>query len=705
MTIQEVMKNLEVNRHTIGRFQGRLIFVHNFQQYLALVDQLRMMCDVVMDIADFTEADMLPRFSELHNEVQKHAGKQIVVLSVGEYLKLCTGYETRSSLYSFRDFWREMQPAHVVTKVIMPIFGSRSFFDHVVLAVDDRQTGFIWEVDDPPVATEYSLTVYSPSFAGVVDSDAANMREWLQQWERFYAMPSRQHFSLITRLAHYAQNWYGHMQLRVVDDVFAYVASQVSDGDRLNQNDADEAIWREIAQNVQLGAEFRATIMHYLNMGQHFDAENVFSRFDTLNETGQFLVWLMYKLYPSGDYCSAAAALASAPADLPMALRDAIFQLPRDSLSKECLDQRRKVLARIPVCYNDAYFVKLDAWPMEQRLALLSYKTPAERACALRIASTLLRAGSKVEDVSALLEGYPAAAEYLHPQQRSQGMSPEVADYFRWYRQQKLINRVPEGGSSSRIEYEDIDSRFKVLTHERKEDSVLFVVDGMGVEWLPLLLHKLSKLRMDITLYAQVSKAIVPTVTEFNPVGEHNTVKWDRLDKVSHQGVPDDKDFFMCVVRQLEIIDEIVQQIAVLLQEYNSVVLTSDHGSSRLAALSFHAPHLTSIPPEGATARSFGRYVEGGTWANYPVTSAMEKAEAQDRHFLVMRGYEHFRQQGNAAGGNTDDRAVAGEVHGGMTPEEYLVPVVIVSRKVPLPLKPVTTKKKGITINDRLGLP
>ncbi|MGI6435485.1 MAG: hypothetical protein ACOX0F_09005 [Syntrophomonadaceae bacterium] len=41
-----------------------------------------------------------------------------------------------------------------------------------------------------------------------------------------------------------------------------------------------------------------------------------------------------------------------------------------------------------------------------------------------------------------------------------------------------------------------------------------------------------------------------------------------------------------------------------------------------------------------------------------------------------------------------------GEIHGGMTPEEYLVPVIVVSRKKTLPPKEATKKPKGITIND-----
>ena len=50
--------------------------------------------------------------------------------------------------------------------------------------------------------------------------------------------------------------------------------------------------------------------------------------------------------------------------------------------------------------------------------------------------------------------------------------------------------------------------------------------------------------------------------------------------------------------------------------------------------------------------------------------------------FMVMTTHEHYAISGNAAGGNDDGNVIAGEIHGGMTPEEYLVPVVVLKRRV-----------------------
>ena len=269
-----------------------------------------------------------------------------------------------------------------------------------------------------------------------------------------------------------------------------------------------------------------------------------------------------------------------------------------------------------------------------------------------------------------------------------------------------MINR-PNTDVPCFIDFDAIDSRNKVMQQNGTDDSLSFWVDGLGAEWIPILLNRLKELDITVSLKPLVAKALLPTETEYNHKWTADDKKWDRLDKLSHNGMPDDKDYFLCIARQLEIMNEIVEQVGEMLKKVNRVLLTGDHGSSRLAALLFHDSENFAVePPKSAVVRSFGRFVELKDDGYVLLTPSMERVELDGKHFIVMKTYEHFRQSGNAAGGNTDENAVAGEVHGGMTPEEYLVPVFIVSRKTPLPPKEMPKMAKGITINnDMLGLP
>ena len=76
-----------------------------------------------------------------------------------------------------------------------------------------------------------------------------------------------------------------------------------------------------------------------------------------------------------------------------------------------------------------------------------------------------------------------------------------------------------------------------------------------------------------------------------------------------------------------------------------------------------------------------------------------------DDNYLAMKNYDHFIQPGNAAGGNGDDNAVAGEVHGGLTPEECIVPVIVIHRKnKPVQLSYKIDNKKLLSMGGKATL-
>ena len=703
MNIAEIVSKVANERQTPGRFPARLIFVHNFSDYVSLVGELKFVCDAVVDLEDFTKGDVLPRFKDFKNEVAKHNEQQTLLLSFGEYLRICIKRERDKTTAHFPGIWEQQQSENSTTKYIIPIFGGRDIFDSILPIQDERQQRFIWEVNESSTESEYNLAVYSPDFAEAITADATNLQEWFQNWTSLFGDKSRNSFSLQTKLYRYAEPTFGGVRLSVIDEPFAYVASLVSDGEKLKKVDGSNGFWKRIAQSVRQGKPFSETIKHILNIGHSFDPVSVLARFDDLSDDDTNLLMMWYKLYPTDDYYTYAIGKAATAAAIPVSLRDSIFDLPK--LTDSFIQQRTAALRVLAVSYSDEYFTKLDKIPEpESRLMMLTYRTLSERAYAVKTVSGLLRSGAEVNPVVELIKtDYPDLAEYLKTEVED---GNDVARYFNWYRRSKLINR-PNTDVPCSIDFDAIDSRNKVIQLNGTADSLPFWVDGLGVEWMPVLLSRLRTLGIAVDIKLIIAKAILPTETEYNHKWTAEDKKWDRLDKLSHNGMPDDKDYFLCIARQLEIMNEIVEHVGEMLKNVNRVIVTGDHGSSRLAALLFHDSENFAVePPKNAIVHSFGRFVELKDDSYVSLTPSMERAELDGKHYVVMKTYEHFKQSGNAAGGNTDEIAVAGEVHGGMTPEEYLVPVFVVSRKKQLPAKEATQKPKGITINnDSLGLP
>lgn len=138
-----------------------------------------------------------------------------------------------------------------------------------------------------------------------------------------------------------------------------------------------------------------------------------------------------------------------------------------------------------------------------------------------------------------------------------------------------------------------------------------------------------------------------------------------------------------------------------LLEEHEYVVVTGDHGSSRLAALAFHEKSVVPISaPPKATVRSFGRFCELGEHAEDMIAGVIP-VTSNGKRCLVMDNYQHFSTGGNAAGGNSDEHDVVGEIHGGNSTEERLVSVIVIKRKQPLP--PVTCTPESPFVTKRNG--
>ena len=89
MTITEITEKLSQERSFGSRFPVRVIFTESFQAYLALESQLKGICDVTINVADFCKApDLAPQFDKIKTELLTHTNKQVLLLSVGEYLRL-----------------------------------------------------------------------------------------------------------------------------------------------------------------------------------------------------------------------------------------------------------------------------------------------------------------------------------------------------------------------------------------------------------------------------------------------------------------------------------------------------------------------------------------------------------------------------------------------------------------------------------------
>ena len=69
MTIAEIVKRVGDEKQTPGRFPSRVIFVRNWTDYAQLVNDLRNVCDITLNLADFSKGDIIPDFKALKKKL------------------------------------------------------------------------------------------------------------------------------------------------------------------------------------------------------------------------------------------------------------------------------------------------------------------------------------------------------------------------------------------------------------------------------------------------------------------------------------------------------------------------------------------------------------------------------------------------------------------------------------------------------------
>ena len=295
-----------------------------------------------------------------------------------------------------------------------------------------------------------------------------------------------------------------------------------------------------------------------------------------------------------------------------------------------------------------------------------------------------------------VLAVYPELAAYLDPE--FDYGEPSLGLYFKEYRELKVHNRItPEFCDKARQSEppSSVQNRDAMLQEYFADEScALLVADAMGAEWLPMLVARAKKRNIGMEFYAVV-KAHLPTETGFNKViwPDERRKETKRLDNIAHDGaerhesMSDEEN----LANALDVVDtKVLRRVVDGLTRFERVIVTADHGSSRLAVVAWQTdgkmPVQKLICGEGAEIANL-RYCEKPSKGKCPP----EMEEALDGKHWAVRGYDRLPK---GCGYN------GFEMHGGATLEERLVPFVVFSKKGHYAPKPKTEEKNALIDHD-----
>lgn len=687
VTITDILEKEEIERKIESRFPVRVIFCDSLAEYRKLVTRLRGACDCCWNISEFCSEkwpDRYPKFRKLLQRIEENPDKHILLLAVGEYLRMATKFEVYGGAFAqFYDLWSRMEAPYSKTRIFIPIFCAKEYFYRAVGVINERQRDFIWDMGCNDEKT-YSITVYSKKFYKVISHDeaACNLNEWLENWTDYY---EKSHALIITEQIDNWEKTYGKISIDVVENPYEFLTNIDHQIEAISKDSSPEDFWADLFVKTSKQGSVKDAILEALNL-KAFDSIAVVSQWEYLEDVEQWYVWLWYQLNNSSEYVAAIMRklkvheLKLVPLHI---LNDIILYMDNHP---EWITQRRCLIRSLNVIAPSKEFFKfLDSKEPECIMELLTARTIEEKAYIIKTVCRWLRKESDEGDLNKVIGSvskvYPEFAAYL---KTAQNQYMDYTEYFEWYKQKKIINRPVDYPLAAK-DMDFLETRSYLLSNYNDKDCVSYWIDGLGLEWVSLVCHVLDKNRGDIFLYTtEMGKCVIPSETSYNKQWELNTydhIKRNRLDSISHRGMTDDKDYFLAIANQVQVISEMVKEAIEQLSDHEYVIITGDHGSSRLAALAFHRDGI--IVPKGAKSMDFGRFclLKGTPEETDYLPESSVPYKFNGDNYLVMKNYDHFIQSGNATGGNTDNSAVAGEVHGGLTPEECIVPVIVLQRK------------------------
>ena len=362
--------------------------------------------------------------------------------------------------------------------------------------------------------------------------------------------------------------------------------------------------------------------------------------------------------------CQAIVFLSGKPIDY-------LHSQPTQSQINNYIEERKsgieKIDAKMLGSEISQFIDQAKSYPFEQVAPWLNNNSNEEKC-------EIIRRIIEMEQVavpSAALKVYPLLDMYLQDYIFN---IPELNAYFSEYRTLKIKNRITEDFCNraaninyppcSGLKYRDE----KLQTYFSDNNAGLIIVDALSAEYLPMLIA-LAKSNNIGLVEADVCVCRIPTSTAFNPINwnkERLLPPIKAIDNTIHDGEekhvssPFENNFVALLDR---LYDNVLQKTSKALEKFERVILTSDHGSTRLAVTANVNKMAQTLPVQSKTGFTDWRYTSKESVESAPDGTV----SSLDGDWYVVKGYNRFSKQG----------AKYNECHGGLTYEEVLVPFLV----------------------------
>lgn len=650
----------------------------------------------IESMLDVNYPDTFPTYTELSGRIREFTKKipvnDFVIFPFSEMARFYDNEVNTEFAAMVKTIASSQAPEDAQTehaRIYIPIVGMEGKMNKFI---NDNNT-FVWEYKSGTDKGSYRLIITNGSTYGVGGLEcqytvAHNLFEWLKLWEKggdikqtiICSSPN------IFANAHHAQpdNAFSYCRCSNAFE-FLTLGLGLDFGTIENPSEEDLVHWEELANIIDVRSfnfeEFVKERLDTFSLNDGLDFIKAW--FDCDSEFDRWLLSLYFrKISNDNGYISRAVASCSklSKSELFSNIATLIF----DDVNKEIsISERREAMLLAKehgVNITDFACAKLKAKlsaiaaSPEQggyylAVKLLTSLTDQERQLAIEWVGNGKIAPEEIKAV------FPSLYYYMQPLGLASlnGSISWVPDYINAYRQSKLANELQSNVSNYISEknanpaafqsWRDEFKTVKTVLYNRKDIDVIYWIDGLGIDWIPFIRSIVDRYAKEHVYLNEIyiASASLPTTTSVNKVNLLSLLedgaelpKSGDLDSFAHKA----KSYPQYLVDEMDLLESSITKI---LDEYNGkkIAIVSDHGLTYLSQFK-DGMKLAGVQSdhEGRLAKSTGQI---GSDNGYVILD-----DGKTICSLTHRSLTDKVDRGHGA-------------HGGCTPEEVLVPIIIIS--------------------------
>ena len=573
-------------------------------------------------------------------------------------------------------------------RIYVPVIGMQN----KVSKFKDDPNIHIWEYRSGAEYDNYQLILTKGTTLGVKGLEkhytlCEDLRHWIALWKNVGARIKSQ--IICTSKCIFANSNNAQpdnaFKYTVCNNAFEFLTKGLRiDFGKLNAREEDMLYWEELASNIDVtDFDFDTFVNQRFNTSS-LNGENAFVQiwFEYKDEFSRWLLktYFVWKTEERNYLIRVLENVASlGSSDLFSQIATQIFEEPLDEASMNqrltLLREAKRQHVQITSLAEQQVKAKLSAMaadPERGPLFAMKYMSPLtlSEQCLM---TEWVGQGRIEKDYIKIL--FPELYAYLLPScVQTEKNNGWINEYFQEYclskvgnsQTENLVNKLEEL-NDSQVGFETWRNGFKTVKtfmHNRQDIDIYYWIDGLGVDWIPFITQVIEKHKADGVFLNEIYVAAseLPTVTSVNKtkldeMADGRLEKIGDVDKFAHT----QKKYPAYLIEELRIVENAISKVLSL---YNGkkIAFVSDHGISYMAQFGIG---LNLAGVETDHAGRCGHWLKGS-------------APADNNYIVLDDGLTLCSLNNNSLSAKTP---MGQGAHGGATPEEVLVPIIIVSNQ------------------------